>query len=744
MIKKQKKIFLFLSTALLAAFLFFSFSSFFFGNALAQNSSCEYGTDVLGNCLPAPDDLLSSTPQGSGFTTNEQPSDLTIPGSPPVGQNKTFEQTYKEQSGFWYFIGMAVGYILQFVVGIVEWAVEFNMDVAQLAVVKAGWQVILNFTNLGFILAIIIIAFSTILHIQNYAIKSTLMKLIIAALLVNFSLVIAGSLLDVSHFITLLILEKINSGNLGAAFGTALQPQFLFSQQSSGGPSSLGLLGTALTGGLGAAFSDAISFLLQSSLSMIFVIIFTVVSILVLLTVFIMFMVRAANIIFLLMLSPMIWLCWVFPSTYKHWSKWWEKFIRWLVFAPASLFFIYLAIAAMTNSGVVGEVDGGFLASSNGDVNDSRVIQSTQNFVDRDANESTPMGSITKALGLSATAAHFAKLFVFIMIIIGGLFAANSFGIAGGSLGITWAEKMGRGVGRYAGRKGKYFGNRVVSKKWGEGDNAKTVSQRLTERAQKSGRIGKQVFGRIAKGAAGLERNFGEDVVKQSQAKLSKMTKQEKLATLEYADEPMRVAILESLAQSKDVSGTDVHKYITEKQKAEFIRHGRGHKFGDIEKAAMMNIEMMQKLKAEETEAFHTATQKFLKTLKPEDWTKAQGGDIFGQKPKFGLSNDEHDLHYRTLLYQGVQYSPGLISKILPKLGKEDLDKFEEMAKIQIQRAKDDHAGDERILNMIKKAEEALDKNIAKINLWGGDEEKKGEENKEEKKEEKKEGGKKI
>src|SRR6185436_5859887 len=50
-----------------------------------------------------------------------------------------------------------------------------------------------------FVLGFIAIAMATILRFKEYEAKALLVKLIIAALLVNFSLVICGLMIDASH-----------------------------------------------------------------------------------------------------------------------------------------------------------------------------------------------------------------------------------------------------------------------------------------------------------------------------------------------------------------------------------------------------------------------------------------------------------------------------------------------------------------------------------------------------------------
>jgi hypothetical protein len=116
-----------------------------------------------------------------------------------------------------YYIGYALAYFLGFFSSavfylggfLVDFALKINSFLLESPVIKAGWGIVLNFANLGFVLAIIIIAFATIFRLQGYQMKQILWKLIVAALLVNFSLVIAGAFISVSDIITKSFNDKI-------------------------------------------------------------------------------------------------------------------------------------------------------------------------------------------------------------------------------------------------------------------------------------------------------------------------------------------------------------------------------------------------------------------------------------------------------------------------------------------------------------------------------------------------------
>jgi hypothetical protein len=66
------------------------------------------------------------------------------------------------------------------------------------AVIYPGWIVVRNICNIFFILALIIIAMATLFRIEAYQYKHLIVQLIIAALLINFSLVIAQAILGLA------------------------------------------------------------------------------------------------------------------------------------------------------------------------------------------------------------------------------------------------------------------------------------------------------------------------------------------------------------------------------------------------------------------------------------------------------------------------------------------------------------------------------------------------------------------
>ena len=77
------------------------------------------------------------------------------------------------------------------------------------------WNNVRNLANLGIIIGMLIMAIGTILRIKEYNWDKILIKLILVALLINFSLIIAGIFVDISNFFTVYFLTAGGTERLG-------------------------------------------------------------------------------------------------------------------------------------------------------------------------------------------------------------------------------------------------------------------------------------------------------------------------------------------------------------------------------------------------------------------------------------------------------------------------------------------------------------------------------------------------
>src|SRR3989338_1860877 len=138
-------------------------------------------------------------------------------------------------SPVFFIIGFIASWFVTIGGSLTNWALDLNRMVLQSPTVKIGWTVSRDIANLGFVLAIILIAFATILRFENYGMKKALSKLIIAALLINFSLVIAGVFMDFSGVLTNFFIDKAtnyDSAQLGAGLANAFKVQTILQPKS--------------------------------------------------------------------------------------------------------------------------------------------------------------------------------------------------------------------------------------------------------------------------------------------------------------------------------------------------------------------------------------------------------------------------------------------------------------------------------------------------------------------------------
>lgn len=198
-------------------------------------------------------------------------------------------------------------------------------------IVDVGWVIVRDVANLGFVLVIILIALATMFRIETYGVKKLLPRLIGAAILVNFSLAIAGIFIDFAQalagfFLDRISLDPITIGtNLLGAFG----PQRFWS----------GVDFNNIAGALTSLTSGAIMFVIGPY----FITIFNLIMFLVVITLGFMLVVRFIYLSFLLIVAPLTWLFWLIPRLSGLFTQWWSKFFEWVFFAPAVSFFLYLA-----------------------------------------------------------------------------------------------------------------------------------------------------------------------------------------------------------------------------------------------------------------------------------------------------------------------------------------------------------------------------------------------------------------
>ena len=107
--------------------------------------------------------------------------------------------------------------LLQILVGVAQ----YN-DFINSSAVTYGWVLVRDLCNMFFVLILLVIAFATILRVESYNLKTWLPKLVIMAILINFSKMICGVFIDFTQVIMLTFVnafKDIAGGNLTEMLG---------------------------------------------------------------------------------------------------------------------------------------------------------------------------------------------------------------------------------------------------------------------------------------------------------------------------------------------------------------------------------------------------------------------------------------------------------------------------------------------------------------------------------------------
>lgn len=242
-----------------------------------------------------------------------------------------------------------VGYAGKFVVGICMALESIGADLLnntldssmlQQAVTKdpnviIGWTAVRDFANMFIVLGFVIIAISLILRIGEYGSTKTLFTLIIVALLINFSLLICGIIIDGANItMNYFLSPPLSVGPSGLTTllgGSAATPQIYVSIDASlhanNGAPSWTAFAALVTGACLYSIIAAMLFIIYAAL----------------------FLFRQAALMCLVILSPLAFVCYVFPATKQIWQKWWSQFTQWAIVGIPACFFIWLGTKIVAN-----------------------------------------------------------------------------------------------------------------------------------------------------------------------------------------------------------------------------------------------------------------------------------------------------------------------------------------------------------------------------------------------------------
>ncbi len=530
----------------------------------------------------------------------------------------------------------AIAYIFNFIFGLlyllgsylVQVALQVNNQIlsSQNQIVTIGWTILRDVANLGFVLIMIIVAVATILRYEKFSAKALLPKLIAAAIIVNFSLTIAGAFIVFANSITGVFLAGKLGTDPGITISNAFEPQALYLPPQNPPPPNPADQGSAASG-FGAAVLTGIA-------GLVFSMVFTLIAALVMFALALMLIIRYVMLSILLLTAPITWLFWVFPPLSDIFHTWWKKFMQWVFFLPAVAFFIYLALT------------------------------SVQFFDGMNINTATAVGG---TLGIVFDQG--VKMILLCGLMLGGLIVANNMGIAGAAGAMKLATGAGNAAKKWAGRTSQRLATAPLRT-----DRAR----KITESLQKSNfRPFRAVGNAISRGGAVQ----GEQLVKQATEAQKKLSDQQLAYRVRDMKGVERAAALSRLSKS-GTSGLipgGVATYINEDTKKMFAANGQGKAYGDMEKSVGFNAEMLAALKAGDDKKFEEETKRFFNGFSIKDFDKLQGNILSAfnkDKNNLGLDQSEHERVGTAVKDAVFEVAPGGIAKIRPKLKGDDLTKF--------------------------------------------------------------------
>ncbi len=258
--------------------------------------------------------------------------------------------------------GLINGLIL-FIAGLFLWlanqligvALDLNNGLAmgKESIINTGHKIVLGVANMGFIVALVVIAFGTMLRWEGFNYKKALPRVIIAALLINFGFfIVTNWLISPVNQITeaFRAASSFDPTNSFAVFKDAVGIGGVADQQ-------IGEVARTSASSSDIASKNIVGVAAKSIASVLFTAIFSFLGFLALMAFASMLFIRYIALAILIILLPLAWIAWIFPNIKipgggNPWSMWWESFTRWLLFAPFAMFFFYLA-TQLANKGFI-------------------------------------------------------------------------------------------------------------------------------------------------------------------------------------------------------------------------------------------------------------------------------------------------------------------------------------------------------------------------------------------------------
>lgn len=278
--------------------------------------------------------------------------------------------------------------------------------------VMTGWRIVKDICNLAFILILLAIGFATILRIPTYHVKKLIVPFVVAVILVNFSRLICGVILDFCNVLMDSFLEPIlestgNGSKIHEAFLNRLSLTKLLDLGSESKEPAV-FMGLFLT----------LLFLIALSIAMLLIAVFL--------------LVRYVTLLILIIFSPLAFLAQLIPGPGGSFSgKWWTKFLQNAFYGPAVAFMLFLSFLIMDS------MLGSLFTEMPSDV----------------------AGGAPQIIGTEFTFQHFVSFIVVILLLYLAVNVSKNMGMAGASS----VMKAAKSIGGYVAKSPKLLGAGAIA-----------------------------------------------------------------------------------------------------------------------------------------------------------------------------------------------------------------------------------------------------------------------------------------
>lgn len=281
--------------------------------------------------------------------------------------------------------------------------------------IKRGWVILRDIGNIFFIIVLMVIAFATILKIENYRYNRLLGRLIIMAVLVNFSKMIAGLFIDFTQVIMLTFVSAFQNaaaGNLAQGLGLTE------------------LLNLRVTGSGAVTGGEIMTALILANVMLL-------ISLVVVGVVTLVLIMRVLALWLLVVLSPIAYIARTFPLTERYSRLWWSNFGKYATSGPIMAFFLWLTFTIVATGNTTSQATGPYGFNHP----DTTEVGQT---IDSDS------GSITSTISAVSDSDSILSFIIAISLLVGSLTVTSQLGVAGGQLAGAASERIRRLAGRGA------------------------------------------------------------------------------------------------------------------------------------------------------------------------------------------------------------------------------------------------------------------------------------------------------